>query len=309
MSVLIDPPLWPAHGTTFSHLVSDSSIEELHAFAAALGVSPRAFDRDHYDVPAHRHAEAVARGAEAVPAGELTRRLRASGLRVPARERPERIRKILLARWEAETGGTAEAGERLLARWEEGRHYHDTVHLLEVLDRIDLLDEGASRPEEENRALRLAAWYHDAVYTGASGQDEEDSARLCETEHPETAGHRAAELIRATADHAAEHPDPLWPLLHDADLGILAAERARYDRYAAAVRREYAAVPDADFARGRAAVLEGFLDRDRLYLTDTGHRRWDAAARENLSREIASLRRGARTSSSDGTAGSPRPGR
>ena len=50
MTVYIDPPRWPAHGTVFSHLISDTSLSELHELARALGVSERAFARDHYDV-------------------------------------------------------------------------------------------------------------------------------------------------------------------------------------------------------------------------------------------------------------------
>jgi hypothetical protein len=88
VTVLVDPPLWPQHGRFWSHLVSDTSLEELHAFAARAGLPRRAFDLDHYDVPDERHAELVALGAEPVSAGDLIRRLRASGLRVPARDRP-----------------------------------------------------------------------------------------------------------------------------------------------------------------------------------------------------------------------------
>ncbi|MFF5210949.1 DUF4031 domain-containing protein [Streptosporangium sp. NPDC000396] len=82
MSVLIDPPNWPGpRSLLWSHLVSDSSIEELHTFAALLGVPPRAFDRDHYDVPETVYGRAVALGAEAVSSRELVTRLIASGLR------------------------------------------------------------------------------------------------------------------------------------------------------------------------------------------------------------------------------------
>jgi hypothetical protein len=87
MSVLIDQPSWPAHGTFFSHLVSDSSLEELHAFAAANGVTRRAFDLDHYDVPERRYADLIAAGATPVTGRELVLRLVASGLRVKARDR------------------------------------------------------------------------------------------------------------------------------------------------------------------------------------------------------------------------------
>jgi hypothetical protein len=87
MAVLVDAPMWPAHGRMWAHLVSDTSLDELHAFAAANGVPARGFDRDHYDVPADRIDELVAAGATRVTAGELTRRLIASGLRVKARDR------------------------------------------------------------------------------------------------------------------------------------------------------------------------------------------------------------------------------
>jgi len=87
MTVLVDPPLWPRHGRIWGHLVSDASLDELHAFAAAAGIPERGFDRDHYDVPAERYDRLVALGAEFVGTRELIRRLRASGLRVPARDR------------------------------------------------------------------------------------------------------------------------------------------------------------------------------------------------------------------------------
>lgn len=87
MSVLIDQPRWSAHGTLWSHLVSDSSLAELHAFAAANEIPPRSFDLDHYDVPRHRHDELIAAGAESVGMREFVERLRDSGLRVTAAKR------------------------------------------------------------------------------------------------------------------------------------------------------------------------------------------------------------------------------
>jgi len=87
MTVLIDEPIWPAHGTLWAHLVSDSSYAELHAFAQRAGIPRRAFDHDHYDVPAERCAELVSRGARQVGWRELHRRLVRSGLRVPQRDK------------------------------------------------------------------------------------------------------------------------------------------------------------------------------------------------------------------------------
>ena len=87
MAILIDDPRWPAHGRLWAHLVTDSSLDELHAFAQRNGIPRRAFDVDHYDVPAEAHARLVAAGAEHVDGHELVRRLIASGLRVRARDR------------------------------------------------------------------------------------------------------------------------------------------------------------------------------------------------------------------------------
>ncbi|MEU6482492.1 DUF4031 domain-containing protein [Streptomyces sp. NPDC046887] len=85
MTLYIDPPTWPGHGRMWSHLVSDASYDELHTFAAAIGAPARAFDRDHYDVPSERYADAVAAGAVEVGSKELLRRLTDAGLRRPKR--------------------------------------------------------------------------------------------------------------------------------------------------------------------------------------------------------------------------------
>jgi len=87
VTILIDDPQWPAHGRLWAHLVSDESIAELHAFAAANGIPRRGFDLDHYDVPEEAHARLIAAGAAHVDGHELVRRLIASGLRVRARDR------------------------------------------------------------------------------------------------------------------------------------------------------------------------------------------------------------------------------
>ncbi|WP_460795096.1 DUF4031 domain-containing protein [Microbacterium sp. GXF0217] len=87
MTVLVDDPIWPAHGRLWAHLVSDAALAELHDFAALNGVPARAFDLDHYDVPEEMIPRLVAAGATHVGGKELTRRLIASGLRIPARDR------------------------------------------------------------------------------------------------------------------------------------------------------------------------------------------------------------------------------
>ena len=64
MAIYIDPPIWPGHGHLWSHMISDQSYEELHIFAARIGIPRRGFERDHYDVISERYALALAAGAQ-----------------------------------------------------------------------------------------------------------------------------------------------------------------------------------------------------------------------------------------------------
>jgi hypothetical protein len=79
--ILIDPPSVPRYGRVWSHLASDVSYDELHAFAERVGVPARGFDRDHYDVPSERYEAVVAAGAVPVGSRELVVRLVRAGLR------------------------------------------------------------------------------------------------------------------------------------------------------------------------------------------------------------------------------------
>ena len=81
MAILVDPAIWRWQGRRWAHLVSDTSYDELHAFAGRLGLRREWFQGDHYDVPAEVREEAVRLGAAAVPAAVLVTRLRAAGLR------------------------------------------------------------------------------------------------------------------------------------------------------------------------------------------------------------------------------------
>ncbi|WP_116949560.1 DUF4031 domain-containing protein [Jiangella endophytica] len=81
MTILVDPPAWAGHGRLWSHLASDESFDELHAFAARLGLPSRGFDGDHYDLPAADYQRAVDAGAVPVRSRDLVARLLAAGLR------------------------------------------------------------------------------------------------------------------------------------------------------------------------------------------------------------------------------------
>jgi hypothetical protein len=89
VALLIDNPVWPWRGRRWSHLVSDASYDELHAFVQGeLGIPRRAFQGDHYDVPEELYDVAVAAGAQAVGGRELLSRLMAAGLRRKKRREP-----------------------------------------------------------------------------------------------------------------------------------------------------------------------------------------------------------------------------
>jgi hypothetical protein len=87
MTIFIDQPTWPGHGRYWSHLISDTSVQELHDFAAGLGIPRRAFDQDHYDVPDARFADCLAAGARECRSRELVAKLYAAGLRRRKRSR------------------------------------------------------------------------------------------------------------------------------------------------------------------------------------------------------------------------------
>jgi predicted metal-dependent HD superfamily phosphohydrolase len=185
----------------------------------------------------------------------------------------------------------AGAGANLLGRWAEPhRAYHDLAHLDEVLARVDLLAGEADHAD----AVRLAAWFHDAVYDPRAADNEERSAWLATTvlhrlQVAEPTVALVARLVRVTATHEAADGDRDAAVLCDADLGVLAATPARYSTYVDGVRREYAHVDDATFARGRAAVLRGLVGHETLFRTAYGREHWESAARANLQAELAGL--------------------
>lgn len=85
--IFIDAPNWPGHGRYWSHLISDESVAEVREFADRLGIPRRAFDGDHYDIPAERFDECLAAGAILCSSHDLVVKLNAAGLRRRKRSR------------------------------------------------------------------------------------------------------------------------------------------------------------------------------------------------------------------------------
>jgi predicted metal-dependent HD superfamily phosphohydrolase len=205
-------------------------------------------------------------------------------------ENTDDLHQELMSRWQATLPGQERIAADLLARYAEPhRHYHTAAHLARVLRMIDDLAD-----DQDLFLVRLAAWFHDAVYAIPPGQvpNEEASARLAVRQLSRAGLEQeelteVARLVRLTASHVPGSRDPEGELLCDADLAILAAPPHEYAEYAAAIRAEYAAVPEQVFVAGRLEILTT-LGEGELFHTPRG-RALTEAARANLAAECAAL--------------------
>jgi len=189
-------------------------------------------------------------------------------------------------------------GARLIDRWDgPGRHFHNLRHLLDVLTHVDELAEEAHEPD----LVRLAAWYHGAVFSAADvaayaqkgGEDEAASAELARKEltalgvSPVRA-ERVYHLVTALTRHAPAAGDLDCIVLCDAELAVLAAEPQRYRAYLEEVREEYAHLPVEDYLRARIAILTKLFGRPTIFGSPHGAT-WEEAARQNIGAELHRL--------------------
>lgn len=205
-------------------------------------------------------------------------------------------------------GDRSRAITHLAARYDEPwRAYHTRIHVQEMLTALEELTPGPLHP-----ALELAAWAHDVVYDphapgGANERASADRARRILTDAGIDAPtiNEVVDLTLATITHESsigddtgsgragdsteadsaeqERRDRMAAFL-DADLWILSAPRERFAEYEEQIRAEFAFVPEDLFQRGRAAILDDFARRERLYVTEHAYRCWEPAARRNLER-------------------------
>ncbi|MFF9626306.1 hypothetical protein [Streptomyces griseosporeus] len=201
-------------------------------------------------------------------------------------------RALVAVRGDAAAPDPEPYADSLLDRWREPqRRYHTLAHLTAVLDHVDgPLAAYADDPD----LVRLAAWFHDAVYLPERSENEERSARLAERALaeaglPERAVAEVARLVRLTVTHDPADDDRDGQVLCDADLAVLAAPPSAYAAYTAAVREEYHFVPNDAFRAGRAAILRQLLQLPRLFRTPYGREHWEATARYNLRAELEML--------------------
>jgi predicted metal-dependent HD superfamily phosphohydrolase len=167
------------------------------------------------------------------------------------------------------------------------RHYHNLAHIEDCLDKLAQVD---SLSATEREILTEAIWWHDVVYDPTRSDNEERSAGLAEQHVAASIRHEVGRLIRLTQTHQVEPSDKLGAILISIDLSILAAEPQGYDAYATAIRKEYAHVPEETYRAGRSDVLRRFAARPVIFPDIAFARTCEQKARDNLARELASLR-------------------
>ncbi|MDQ0463945.1 putative metal-dependent HD superfamily phosphohydrolase [Caulobacter ginsengisoli] len=179
----------------------------------------------------------------------------------------------------------------LSAYAEPNRRYHTLAHIQACLAELDAVPGLSAR---DDRLLRHALWWHDAIYDARRSDNEARSAEMARRDLTAlgfSAGEveEIARLILLTRGHSVEPGDRLGALMVSIDLSILGAAPADYDRYAAGVRHEYAHVPEDAFRAGRGRVMRHFLETPILFAAPEFSARLDAPARANLARELATL--------------------
>lgn len=183
-----------------------------------------------------------------------------------------------------------DTGRAVLEAWAQPhRRYHSLAHLRDILVRVEELADHA----DDADAVRLAAWYHDAVYDGLP-DDEERSAQRAEQDLSRLRVEgplvdEVARLVRMTVTHDPAPGDRNGEVLSDADLAALAVPRESYRHNTAAIRAEYGHVPDEVFRKGRTQVLVALLAGPGVFRTPSGRQRWEQAAQRNLRAELATL--------------------
>lgn len=182
--------------------------------------------------------------------------------------------------------------EELIARYSEPhRRYHTMTHIEDCLAQVA----ASTDMDDDQRALMDAAiWFHDAIYDATRNDNEAESAKLAAERLSATGAEPAfvdevVRLILLTAGHSVQAGDALGARLVSIDLSVLGAAPDRYDAYAAAIREEYAHVPEPLYRAGRAAILGRFLESEALFADPLWAERYEAQARANLTREIAAL--------------------
>ncbi len=194
--------------------------------------------------------------------------------------------------WRALVGRPAPEGllAALTERYSEPhRHYHTLEHLDACLRHLAAL----AQPLEQPHEVALALWFHDAIYAIGASDNELRSADWARQALLAAGGAAdAAQRVHASI-MVTRHDQPAQTsdqhILLDVDLAILGAAPAVFDAYERQIEAEYQSVPRAAFRGNRRRILQGFLDRPRIYHSAPFLATREAQARANLERSIRAL--------------------
>ncbi len=167
----------------------------------------------------------------------------------------------------------------------ENRFYHNINHIKSIFKILELYSSEIS----DYDTLYFASWYHDIVYKAKKNNNEKKSALraknfLKKINYPYIK--EVENLILATIKHQILNKNFDFQLFLDADLSILASEKADYFQYTQDVRKEYNHIQDEIYLSKRKEVLLYFLNQENIYLTAQINKRCEAAARNNLLDEL-----------------------
>lgn len=171
---------------------------------------------------------------------------------------------------------------------EPHRRYHNLAHIGEML--ANAID--CRRSATNWVALELAIVFHDVIYDPRHEDNERQSTQFAKT-HLEELGIEdtliieTATLIMATA-HEQTSNDVDAQLITDLDLLGFSKSYEEFIAQGERIRQEFSHVPEKQFRAGQIKILQGFLDRPRIYSSPMFEGR-EAVARANLTRAINNL--------------------
>ncbi|GAX26283.1 hypothetical protein FisN_16Lh114 [Fistulifera solaris] len=210
--------------------------------------------------------------------------------------RKEGVRDYLWSEWHPLVSADAQGVEWFDRLWklqadDPARHYHTAVHVQEMLLYFHSLRPQFLLSAEQQRAVILAIFFHDAIYDATSNTNEEDSVKLFQSF--ETNGLVDNMILATKSHHSGDLSDTsAVAFFLDLDLSVLGKTEEAYQQYAILIRKEYSHVPQETYCQKRADILETFLQQQNIYKTSLFREMFEERARSNLAAEIRLLRQG-----------------
>jgi predicted metal-dependent HD superfamily phosphohydrolase len=205
---------------------------------------------------------------------------------------PKQNNQHWLTLWQ-QIGATGDANEvyiNLVRQYSEPhRAYHTLSHIEHCLAELEQVRQLVTNPE----AIELAIWFHDVIYDTEVGNNEERSADFAievmkKALLPDDFVRLVTHLILVTK-HSLIVDDFDGQLIMDIDLAIFGQPENIFVKYEKQIRQEYDWVFEEQFVAGRSAILKSFLERQRIYLTDFFHDKYETQARRNIIQSLAYL--------------------